>query len=285
MKNHVWAFLLLCLFTSCQTSSRIAYLTNRSGNFDIYITDEQGENHLALTDNPGWDWYPKWNKALKGIIYNANDTLKNFRISMMDDQGNSMALDTDGLESFILAPNGKMALYTESDSNFSYINAFNVLTRERTPLVTTKAYNGRAMWAPNGKMFSFITDRDGNNEIYIFDLTKGVEVRLTNTASREKYTSWTPDSRSIVFTSSEEDQEYNDIYRVDITSGNINRITNDEKLYEEISVSPDGKKIAFHAQRNGQHHIFRMHIDGSGEKQLTSVKAYHGEPEWIPGKN
>ena len=34
-----------------------------------------------------------------------------------------------------------------------------------------------------------------------------------------------------------------------------------------------------------QHHIFTLNIDGSGEKQITRVEAYHGEPEWIPGKD
>lgn len=275
---------MLYLLAGCQTSSSLAYLTNRTGNFDIFLTDEAGKDHRALTTNPGWDWSPQWNKARKGIIYNSNDTLKKFSIRLMTVDGNPLPLDTDGLEEYILSPDGKSALYTESDSSLRYIYRLDIASGERNPLVTVKAYNGRPRWSPNGQMFSFISDRDGNNEIYRYDLASGEELRLTSTAAREKYTSWAPDSRSIVYTASEEGLEYNDVYRVDVQTQAITRITDDQKLYEEICVSPDGKKIAFHAQRNGQHHIFTMSIDGTEERQITRVEAYHGEPEWIPTK-
>lgn len=276
---------MLCILASCQTNSRIAYLTNRDGNFDIYLTDEKGENHTALTSNPGWDWYPKWNNSLKGIIYNSNDTLKNFSIRLMSDAGRSMQLDTDGLEEYILSPDGKTVLYTVSEGDDKYIYNLDLSTKEKKPLIKYPAYNGRPIWSPDGTRISFITDRDGNNEIYLYEIASGIETRLTNTFAREKYTSWTPDSQSIVFTASEEGRAYNDVYRAEVGTKVIERITDDEKLYEEIAVAPDGKQIAFHAQRDGQHHIFTMNIDGTNEQQITKVKAYHGEPEWIPGKN
>lgn len=284
MKHLVIIVLLACICSACQTTSRIAYLTNRSGNFDIYLTDEKGEDHTALTNNPGWDWSPQWNEHLNGIIYNSNDTLENFSIRLMTASGKSMPLDTDGLEEFILSPDGELVLYTESDSANRYINLLDLRSGARKPLVTIAAYNGRTKWAPNSRVFSFISDRDGNNEIYLYDMATGIQKRLTNTPSREKYTSWTPDNRSIVFTASEEGVEYNDIYRVDIRTGAISRITEDSKMYEEICVSPDGKKIAFHGRIDGKHHILTINMDGTGQKQITQVEAYHGEPEWIPGR-
>lgn len=284
MKHSAIILLLACFCSACQTTSRIAYLTNRSGNFDIYLTDEKGTDHTALTSNPGWDWSPKWNPHLDGIIYNSNDTLKNFSIRLMTTDGKPMPLNTDGLEEFILSPDGELVLYTESDSSNRYINLLDLKSGARKPLVTTAAYNGRAQWAPNSRVFSFISDRDGNNEIYLYDMATGIQQRLTETAKREKYTSWTPDNRSIIFTASEEGTEYNDIYRVNVLSGAISRITEDQKMYEEICVSPDGKKIAFHGRLEGEHHIFTMNIDGTELKQITRVKAYHGEPEWIPGR-
>ncbi|NET37499.1 MAG: hypothetical protein F6K19_36660 [Cyanothece sp. SIO1E1] len=71
---------------------------------------------------------------------------------------------------------------------------------------------------------------------------------------------------------------------MNILTQKITQITDDLAFYQEIAVSPDGKKIAFHAKRKGEDHIYTIDIDGKNERQITTAKAYHGEPCWVPGK-
>jgi TolB protein len=277
-------FLPIVFFLHCRPVLQISYITDRTGNFDIFLTDEQGKNHTQLTTNAGWDWSPQWNPYLNAVIYNSNDTSDNFSLKAMDLSAQPIPLNTYGLEEFILSPKGGPALFTQRDSNFQYIFAFEPVTQQRTVLVQHPSYNGRPRWSPDGRYFSFISDRDGNNEIYLYDLAKHSIDRLTATAAREKYTSWLPNGKAVVFTAQEEGREHNDIFQVDITAKTITRITDDELTYEEIACSPDGKKIAFHGQRDGEHHLFVMDIDGKNERRITAVDAYHGEPEWVSGK-
>ena len=58
-----------------------------------------------------------------------------------------------------------------------------------------------------------------------------------------------------------------DIYLIDFDGKNLRTLKNSEKNENEPKFSPDGKTIAF--TRDGQ--IWRCNIDGSNEKQLTSI--------------
>ena len=266
--------------------NRIAYLSNQSGNFDIFIIDEDGKNQQQLTQNQGWDWAPKWNAHLQAILYNSNDTSNNFSIQAITADGMKKELDTRELEEFLLSPDGNKVLYTLRDKKNSYIGMYDLTQDKNQLLIAHPSYNGRPSWSPTGDQFSFISDRDGNGELYVYDFKKEKPIRLTKSEKREKYTSWSPDGASIYYTyhySDEKDKEHNDIFKVDVGKKKVTQITNDQQFYQEICVSPDGKKIAFHAKRDGKHHLYLIDTDGSNEIQLTTADAYHGEPEWVPG--
>jgi Tol biopolymer transport system component len=40
--------------------SKIAFVANRDGNFEIYVMDADGSNQTRLTNNPATDWMPSW---------------------------------------------------------------------------------------------------------------------------------------------------------------------------------------------------------------------------------
>lgn len=264
---------------------KIAYLSNQSGNFDIFIIDENGNNKKQLTQNKGWDWAPQWNTHLKAILFNSNDTTNQFSIRCKTVEGVEKSIDTKGLESFNLSPMGDKVLYTLKDLNNNYIGLLDLKEESNQLIITHSSYNGRPMWSPDGTHFSFISDRDGNSELYIYNLEKGISHRLTKSPKREKYTTWSPDGRFIFYTyhySDEKDKEHNDIFKVEIASKAISQITDDLHFYQEIAVSPNGEKIVFHGKRNNLDHIYTIQTDGKKERQITKVGAYHGEPIWIP---
>ena len=153
---------------------------------------------------------------------------------------------------------------------------------EAVELINEPSYNGRPKWSPAGQSFSFISDRSGSNELYLYGFPNGEITPLTENDLREKYTSWMPDGHGIVYTASDDPEgKSNDIFRINILTKEVTRLTNDTLLYEEICVSPDGEWIAYHGKTGGEDHIFLMDINGANKRQLTSARAYHGEPEWV----
>ena len=52
--------------------NRIAFTSDRDGNFRIYVMDTDGSNQTALTDSSGSDWEPDWSPDGKRIAFTSN---------------------------------------------------------------------------------------------------------------------------------------------------------------------------------------------------------------------
>ncbi len=92
--------------------------------------------------------------------------------------------------------------------------------------------------------------------------------------------SWSPDSRSIVFTGRrdphwEQNWQLSALYRVSLQGGEPTRLTPQEGPYGSAAVSPDGRQIAFSGfvdRYRGYENrlIYVMDADGSGVRTLSS---------------
>ena len=104
---------------------------------------------------------------------------------------------------------------------------------------------------------------------------------------------WTPDSRSLVFSSNRnEDWEYefenSEIYRVSVADGTIEALTDRDGPDESPTVSPDGKQVAYlgYDDRIRTYQVtglYVMNIDGTGKRLLTEdLDRSVSRPAWAP---
>jgi Tol biopolymer transport system component len=62
-------------------------------------------------------------------------------------------------------------------------------TRQRR-LTRNESFDGDPAWSPDGQRIAFISDRDGNDEIYVMNADGSGQQRLTRTPEDESFPAW-----------------------------------------------------------------------------------------------
>ena len=131
-----------------------------------------------------------------------------------------------------------------------------------------------------GAMLAFVSDRDGDAEIYVMNTDGSAQSRLTNDAAEDVDPQWSPDREKIAFVSERDGNR--EIYVMNADGSAQTRLTRNAAYDDEPQWSPDGRKISFVSDRNGNYEIYVMNADGSAQTRLTNNAAYDDEPQWSP---
>ena len=133
-------------------------------------------------------------------------------------------------------------------------------------------------WSPDGSKIAFVSDRDGDYEIFVMDVDAGNERQLTNNNAADSNPSWSPDAGSIVFDS---DRDGNgEIYVMEADGSNQVPLTDHPADDCCPAWSPDGKEIAFESIRDGDWEVHALTLADGSVRQLTSNPAGDGIPAW-----
>ena len=129
-------------------------------------------------------------------------------------------------------------------------------------------------WSPDGQRIAFVSERDGNREIYVMN-SDGTDVkRLTDAPAYDNFPKWSPDGRHIVFSSRRDESEVQ-IYVMKADGSGINQLTNGPSYADIPAWSPDGKRIAYNSGPRESPSIRAMNPDGMNVEELV---AYEGPP-------
>jgi len=123
-------------------------------------------------------------------------------------------------------------------------------------------------WSPDGKYIAFISDKSGENEIYIIEQDGNSEAaQLTSNGDTYKYSfKWSPDSKKILWSDKKLRLQY-----VDISSKEVNIVSQSkEGEFRNFSWSPDSKWIAYGEPKQiGMSQIFIYSMETGNKHAVT----------------
>ena len=143
-----------------------------------------------------------------------------------------------------------------------------------TQLTYEPSYEGQPSWSPDGSKIAFVSDRDGNYEIYVVDSNGSNQERLTYTPYRYDIgPDWSPDGNKIVFSAGEYDSN---IFVMNADGSDEIRLTTG--LLNEAPTWRYNDKILYHDWSGT---IYMMNPDGN-EKTALAEGSY---PSWSADAN
>jgi TolB protein len=183
---------------------KIAYVSFRDGNAEIYVMGDNDAAPARLTNNPEIDDWPDWSPDGTRIAFtrytggkpdiyvmNADGSLQtNITANPASDSG--PAWSPDGT---------RIAFDSDRAGGALQIWVMNADGTGLLQLTSTPQLNSSADWSPDGNRIAFESNRDGQREIYVMNADGTAPTRLTFSGNNYG-PEWSPDGMRIVFSSS-----------------------------------------------------------------------------------
>jgi len=173
----------------------------------------------------------------------TNGQTRKLNITIAEDlaSGRSKQVDAaDFIYSTDLSPDGKRAVLSARGDVFT-VPAKSGVTRNLTQ--SGNAHDRNVGWSPDGKWISYISDRSGEDELYIQQQGGSEPAKqLTKGGGAYKFNPvWSPDSKYLMF-----GNRAQDLFIVDVVSGNKTLVAHsDDGTLGSYTFGPDSKWIAF----------------------------------------
>jgi len=259
--------------------SQIAYASDRSGAWEIWLMDWDGGNQRQITRHNALSILPSWSPDNQRMVYTSfvRGTSDMYIINRVG--GGRMRLHTGlGLNtSATFSPIGNDIAFVGSVNGNPDIYVIKDDGANLRRLTTSSSIESTPEWSPNGRQISFTSGRSGSPQIYIMD-AEGTNVRrISFEGEWNDDATWSPGGDEIAYTSRVSGRFQ--IRVANIVTGQ-SRIIAGEGSNEQPTWSPDGKWIAFQSNRTGRWQIYRMRsIDGTDIQQLTTA-GENKDPDW-----
>lgn len=143
--------------------------------------------------------------------------------------------------------------------------------------------------APESAYIAFISNRDGQRDIYRMRNDGSDVQRITHTPAYESELAWSPDGKTIAFTEGlQTNRFFFQIKQINVVTQTIELLTPAVSEYYGLNWSPDGKQLIFSTRYGGtSRNLYRLPIGEEIPRRLTDWQetdyypTYSSDGQWI----
>jgi TolB protein len=220
----------------------LAYVYRGTNFADIFVTDDQGQNQVRLTNS-------------QSTILDNNDW--NLRPAFSPD-GQSIAFVSD------------------RSSTFPTLQLMNAADGSGRHAVSTPGFQEEDVdtlaWSPDGSQLAMtVFNEPGPAQIALLPVGgtgRQAGRMLTSVPGGALDPSWSPDGSWLAFAG--HDGAALEVYAVQPDGTSLTRLTNDGLLARSPAWSPDGQHIAYISNKSGYFEVFEIDVSADGSGTLTA---------------
>jgi dipeptidyl aminopeptidase/acylaminoacyl peptidase len=279
-------------------NGKIAFVSDRDGNPDIYLMDPDGSNVVNLTSHPAQDHDPAWSPDGRQIAF-ASDRSGEFAIYVMKTDGSDVTFVVRGQHP-AWSPDGALLAFARNrsiyvrwpDGTESQITDPSTDTNGRMPgSIVTGIADGNPSWSPDGTRIAFVRRYLGasptaqTSQLFVTDaLGSGLPLMLDSSSWNLDPPDWSPDGARIVLAEVAVHNTHIETVVVPVDGSGATRLPLPSGLDRSThpAWSPDGASIitALGLINQIPLDLYKMSPDGSSPVKLTDAGGF--DPAWQP---
>jgi Tol biopolymer transport system component len=275
-----------------QLEGCLLFVSNRSGDSEIYKWQAGMDNLERLTNSPGFDIEPDWSPDGTQIAFATNrETDAGFQMYVMNADGSNQARlgeiqPGDNSHASWSADGEQLVFQSKRDTNANpQDDKFDIYTMNSdgsniSIVVAHPADDTEPSWSPDGRKIAFLSERSGQDEVYLVDTDGANLEQVTELPGLKSGLSWSDDGRSLIF------EGNGDIYRVNIETKQVSKLIAVQDVNEATPAwAGNDKFVVLSSDRSQNWELYAVDVSSPDQfllYQLTDDPGIDRSPAWFP---
>jgi TolB protein len=257
--------------------TKIVFKTEKAnGNSEIFISDYDGHNAVAVTDDNSIVAAPTWLSKKWHLFYTSYKGGFPWIYSHNLTSGERVVFAKyPGMNSSVaVSPDGRRVAMVLSKSGSPDIWVANIDGSGLTQLTTTKEDESSPCWSPDGSKICFASRLNERRALFVVPSTGGAMTRLnTGGVANPSEPDWSPDGRTIVFTS--QMGGFN-ICTVPSQGGAAEVLV----AGEDPSWAPNSRTVIFTRRTGNKRVLSLLDVPTKRVKDTAQISGSRSQPSW-----
>ncbi len=269
----------------------IYFVSDRDGWLNLFRYDVAAKGVTQITHSKEWDvrWASSDNRSQ--VVYELDGEIERYDAATGESRRLDIRVPDDGLnrrparvsaakqiEDFELSPKGERALFVARGDVFT-VPVEKGVTRNLTR--SSGAHDKQARWSPDGRRIAFVSDRTGEEQIYLVAQDGGAAPEALTTDHRAMLYApeWSPDGARLAYTD-KDGKVYvlgvADRKRVEVADDRFGRVF-------DLAWAPDSQWLAYSLQDdNGSRSLWIWSAADGQARRVTDELFEENTPVWDP---
>jgi TolB protein len=252
------------------TGNQLAFLSDRSGAWELWTINANGTGATQLTSTGGTKADPAWSPVGNKIAFVHNSDIWVYDFTTNTTQNLTLGNGNNRMPCW--SPSGNKIVFASDRAGNWDIWEMDANGANVTQLTNDPQDEQRPVWSPNGQKIAF----ERGNHVWVIDSNGANPVNISSGAGAvNRWPTWSANSQYIFF------EGDGNIYRNDPAGTTLLQLTNTGNSFTP-NCPKSGAGVIFMSTNSGNPEIYFMTIWGTNVQNISNDAAVDELPIWAP---